>query len=59
MRSNTVKSILTLHDPRRLPEGNIVRQEAVSGGLPCFSRDLPINVVKTDISRCFSEIQAQ
>jgi hypothetical protein len=46
MRSNTVKSILTLHDPRRLPEGNIVRQEAVSGGLPCFSRDLPINVVK-------------
>ena len=46
IKSNTVKSILTLHDRRRLPDGNIARQEAVSGGFPCFNRNLPINVVK-------------
>lgn len=43
--SNTVKSMLTQHDPKRLPEGRSLAREAVTGGFPCFSRDLPISTV--------------
>ena len=43
--SNSIRSTLTLHDPRRLPSsvtptGNI--EKAVMGGFPCFSDNLPL-----------------
>lgn len=45
--SNMVKSILSLHDQRRLQlSDSFVHSTAVSGGFPCFNRDLPINNIK-------------
>lgn len=44
--SNMVKSMLTLHDKLRMPDGK--EGEPVAGGFPCFSRDLPISLVKGD-----------
>ena len=44
--SNMVKSMLTLHDKLRMPDGK--DGEPVVGGFPCFSRDLPISLVKGD-----------
>lgn len=47
VKSNAVKSILTLHDYRRLPEpkqGETIElrnQREVVGGFPCFSDNLP------------------
>lgn len=57
IQSNTIKSMLTLHDKLRLPEDRMYKDsEAVTGGFPCFSRDLPISIVKGDhISLFFKE----
>lgn len=57
IQSNTIKSMLTLHDKLRLPDDRMYRDsEPVTGGFPCFSRDLPINLVKDDhISLFFKE----
>lgn len=57
IQSNTIKSMLTLHDKLRLPDERMYRDsEPVTGGFPCFSRDLPISLVKGDhISLFFKE----
>lgn len=46
--TNAIKSVLTLHDPRRLVNDNNISNEslsaqAVKGGFPCFEKNLPIN----------------
>ena len=47
--SNSIKSILTLHDPRRLPplkQGETVAMrnaKAIVGGFPCFADNLPLS----------------
>lgn len=47
--SNSIKSILTLHDPRRLPalkQGETVSMrsaKAIVGGFPCFADNLPLS----------------
>ncbi len=47
--SNSIKSILTLHDPRRLPQlkqGETVamrNEKAIIGGFPCFTDNLPLS----------------
>lgn len=51
--SNAIKSILAVHDDQRLPNAantniNILCGEAVQGGFPCFSRQLPISNVADD-----------
>ena len=46
--SNALKSILTLHDSSRLPNDTGVRQMAVSGGMPCFLSNLPIESVDSN-----------
>lgn len=49
LQSNTIKSMLTLHDQLRLPSDRMYRdREAVTGGFPCFSRDLPLSIVNGD-----------
>ncbi len=45
--TNSIKSVLTIHDPRRLVnENNIspdsLASQAVKGGFPCFEKNLPI-----------------
>lgn len=45
--SNSIKSILTIHDPRRLVNDNSssndsLAAQAVKGGFPCFEKNLPI-----------------
>lgn len=45
--SNSIKSVLTIHDSRRIVnEGNILSDslmaQAVKGGFPCFEKNLPI-----------------
>lgn len=45
--TNSIKSVLTIHDPRRLVnENNIspdsLAAQAVKGGFPCFEKNLPI-----------------
>ena len=47
IKSNAIKSVLTLHDPNRLSmnKGSLLTTElrqAVKGGFPCFSSNLPI-----------------
>ena len=51
--SNTIKSILSIHDDQRLPKNemdsiNTLRSEAVQGGFPCFCRHLPVGNVTDD-----------
>lgn len=48
IQSNTIKSMLTLHDKLRLPERMYRDSEPVTGGFPCFNRNLPVSVVKGD-----------
>lgn len=51
IRSNSIKSTLTLHDPRRVTKDinenlEIERfEKEVKGGFPCFSRNLPVDTV--------------
>jgi hypothetical protein len=47
IKSNAIKSVLTLHDPNRLSTNNgtlLITEisQAVKGGFPCFSSNLPI-----------------
>ena len=47
IHSNAIKSVLTLHDPKRMVKGDQQLMEsvaamAVSGGFPCFEKNLPI-----------------
>lgn len=43
--SNALKSMLVLHDPRRMSTDNAVRKMPVAGGLPCFMNNLPLKTV--------------
>ena len=44
--SNALKSVLALHDSRRMPTGNdTLAGLPVSGGIPCFMSNLPIMAV--------------
>lgn len=47
IRSNALKSMLTLHDKSRIPTaGSVSYSELpVAGGIPCFMNNLPINTV--------------
>lgn len=55
IESNAIKSILTLHDPRRLreeadeqsPESRFEKE--VKGGFPCFMDNLPVSEVSSEI----------
>ncbi|MBK9318402.1 MAG: hypothetical protein IPM91_05990 [Bacteroidetes bacterium] len=45
--SNSIKSVLTIHDSRRVVNGNNISNDslaaqAVKGGFPCFEKNLPI-----------------
>lgn len=45
--SNSIKSVLTIHDPRRLVNADNISNDslasqAVKGGFPCFEKNLPI-----------------
>lgn len=45
--TNSIKSILTIHDPRRLVNDNNISNDSlaaqvVKGGFPCFEKNLPI-----------------
>lgn len=53
IRSNAVKSILALQDERRFPQGqdqtpDILRKKGVSGGFPCFCKNLPVTNIEND-----------
>lgn len=53
IRSNAVKSILALQDERRLPQEqgqnpDLLRKKAVSGGFPCFCKNLPVENIESD-----------
>lgn len=50
-RSNSIKSVLTLHDSRRIfvdtnEHAGQGKEKAVKGGFPCFSSNLPVDDVK-------------
>ena len=48
-QSNALKSVLTLHDQRRMPNGNDTFKELpVAGGLPCFMSNLPLKAVSAN-----------
>lgn len=54
IRSNAIRSLLTLHDPRRVVRvsGQIdsdVKGREVKGGFPCFEKNLPITGVNEEI----------
>lgn len=45
-QSNALKSVLTLHDQRRMPNGNdSFRELPVAGGMPCFMSNMPLKAV--------------
>ncbi|HTE01454.1 MAG TPA: hypothetical protein VK668_19340 [Mucilaginibacter sp.] len=46
--TNSIKSVLTIHDPRRIVNENNIQSDsllaqAVKGGFPCFEKNLPID----------------
>lgn len=46
--SNSIKSVLTIHDPRRVvnekgSQSDFLLDQAVKGGFPCFEKNLPID----------------
>ena len=51
MQSNAIKSILTLHDKRRLVQSplesdmNRTLQKEIKGGFPCFEKNLPVDTI--------------
>lgn len=60
IKSNAVKSVLTLHDNRRLPSldtGETIKmrnEREVVGGFPCFAENLPFsNSDKNTITLCY------
>ena len=69
IRSNSIKSVLTLHDPNRLGgmESSTLltteQKKAVKGGFPCFSNNLPVGAVSAhsiqlNCARCGAVNQA-
>lgn len=48
LKSNSIKSFLTLHDSKKLQMGDNQLDKEVSGGFPCFSNDLPISSITDD-----------
>lgn len=51
IESNSIKSMLALQDERRFPKDanlELSRYQAVSGGFPCFCKNLPITSVSGD-----------
>lgn len=53
VRSNGLKSILALQDERRFPREqgvtvDALRKRAVSGGFPCFCKNLPVSNISDD-----------
>lgn len=48
-RSNALKSVLTLHDQRRMPtDSDSYKEMPVAGGIPCFMSNLPIKSVTSN-----------
>ena len=51
IESNSIKSMISLQDERRFPKDanlELSRYQAVSGGFPCFCKNLPITSVSGD-----------
>ena len=51
IESNSIKSMLSLQDERRFPKDanlELSRYQAVSGGFPCFCKNLPVSSVTGD-----------
>jgi hypothetical protein len=48
IRSNALKSVLTLHDSNRMPLDGKLKDAPVSGGIPCFMSNLPIKSVTSN-----------
>lgn len=53
IRSNAIKSVLTLQDERRFPQEqdlntDLLRKKEVSGGFPCFCKNLPVNRIENE-----------
>lgn len=49
--SNAIKSILALQDFKRFPQNNSqesMRKKEVSGGFPCFCKNLPVTSIQDD-----------
>ena len=49
--TNAIKSVLTIHDPRRIVNDSKLEKEslisqAVKGGFPCFEKNLPIEIAE-------------
>ena len=52
--TNSIKSVLTIHDPRRLVNENNISSDslaaqAVKGGFPCFEKNLPIENAQNNL----------
>lgn len=51
LQSNSVKSILTTQDFKRMPQGesvDVLSKKEVSGGFPCFCKNLPVTSISDD-----------
>lgn len=51
LQSNSVKSILTIQDFKRMPQNESVdalSKKEVSGGFPCFCKNLPVTSISDD-----------
>ena len=53
IRSNAIKSILSLQDERRFPQEqglslDSLRKKAITGGFPCFCKNLPVTNYEKD-----------
>lgn len=48
--SNALKSMLTIHDQKRLDEGklDVLRNMSIAGGIPCLNQNLPIYSISDD-----------
>jgi len=46
IQTNSIRSILTIHDQKRINEE--CKDEAVKGGFPCFAKNLPIKDVESN-----------
>jgi len=49
--TNSIKSVLTIHDPRRIVNENNIQSDSllaqtIKGGFPCFEKNLPIDSAK-------------
>ena len=59
IKCNSIKSLLTIHDSKRLPEDgrnstrDMIIGQAVTGGFPCFEKHLPIEGVTENRYKLF------